>query len=86
MSKCGGYYCAGCGAPRELATGATRKGVDEALRTMLIFDGGNAVMFAKGTTPANGLQAARETLSHYRGATAIKFSHLKNGYPVYRND
>lgn len=69
-----------------LCIGATREGTDAALATMLIFDGGNAVMFAKDTSPANALQAAREVLSHYRGIDAIRFSHLSNGYPVYRNN
>lgn len=58
-----------------------REGVDAAKATALTFDDGAAVMVAKGTGPADGLQAAREILGDDAG-----FSHLHNGYPVYRAD
>lgn len=61
-----------------LVVGATREGADAARATALVFDGRSAVLFAAGTGPADGLQAARELLGD-----SAAFSHLKNGYPVY---
>ena len=61
-----------------LPVGATREGADAAKASALVFDGGDAVLFAPNTGPANGLLAARELLGE-----RASFSHLKNGYPVY---
>lgn len=64
-------------------TGATVAGVARAKATALLFApyGHRNVMFASDTSPANGLQAAMDLL----GAD-VRFSHLKNGYPVYTTE
>lgn len=62
-----------------LAIGATREGTDAAKASALVFDGGSAIMLAPNMSPANCAQAAREILG-----TAVEFSHLSAGYPIYR--
>lgn len=57
----------------------TREGVDAAKATADVFSDRSHVVLAQGTSPADGLQAARELLGD-----DVEFSHFKHGYPVYR--
>lgn len=57
----------------------TRAGVDAAKATADVSADRTFAVLAQGTSPADGLQAARELLGE-----AAEFSHLKHGYPVYR--
>jgi len=56
----------------------SRTGTDAAKATALAFLDGTRIMLAPGTSPADGLQAARELLGD-----DAEFSHLHGGYPVY---
>jgi hypothetical protein len=59
----------------------TREGVDAAKATADVSADRALVVLAQGTSPADGLQAARELLGE-----SAEFSHVKHGYPVYRVD
>jgi hypothetical protein len=59
----------------------TREGVDGARSAADVSLDAGLVVVAQGTSPADGLQAAREPL----GEDAV-FSHIKHGYPVYRTE
>lgn len=63
-----------------LVIGATREGANAAKAGAYVSPDGYLAMMPERTSPANGLQAARELL----GARAA-FSHLKYGCPVYTN-
>lgn len=55
------------------------KTVHELVKSALVLDGGSAVMLAKNAGPANATEAARRRLGG-----EVDFSHLSNGYPIYR--
>jgi hypothetical protein len=56
----------------------TREEVDEAKATADVSDDKTRAIFDQGTSPANGLQAAKELLGD-----DVEFSHFAGNYPVY---
>lgn len=64
----------------ESACGVTLEQVAEIMPKVLLLDNDRAVMLPKDTAPALASSVARCV---FNGAPA-EFSHLKNGYPIYR--
>lgn len=55
--------------------------VHELVKSALVMREGSMVMLAKNAGPANASEAARRRLGG-----EVEFSHLSNGYPVYKKE
>ena len=65
----------------ELACGVTLEDVARELPRGLFIENGAAFMVSRDISPALASSVARCAFS-----APVKFSHLSNGYPVYRMD
>jgi hypothetical protein len=72
--------------PTEEACGVTLAAVARVLPQCLLIDGGAAVVLPVNTPPALAGSVARVALSDGATAVPVTFSHLAQGYPVYRRE